>query len=166
MSSASLNRSQSGGILSFWIPLVLALAILGIDFISKYWIQSNLPLHWQIPVLSWGGIDFLITFATNKGAAWGIFSNYQTYLFAFRIALVTGLIIYTLFYNTTPAFRWPFMLIIAGAVGNIVDFFVYGHVVDMFQFFFWGYSYPVFNVADSSIFIGVAWLFLLSWKKR
>lgn len=166
MSIASSKTSQKGVLVAFWLPLVLALGILGIDWISKYWIQTHLPLHWQIPVFSWGGVNFLITYATNKGAAWGMLSQYQTYLFAFRIALVTGLIIYTLFYNNNPAWRWPFVLIIAGAVGNIIDFIAYGHVIDMLQFFFWGYAYPVFNIADSSIFIGVAWLFLLSWKKR
>lgn len=166
MSCESIKACRTGIFLRFWLPFFLVLGILGADFASKYWIQVNVPLYWKIPVFTWSGIDFSITHAMNRGAAWGVLSQYHNYLFAFRIALVTGLIIYTLFYNKTPAWRWPLALIIAGAVGNIIDFFVYGHVIDMFQFFFWGYSYPIFNIADSSIFIGVAWIFLLSWKKR
>jgi signal peptidase II len=56
------------------------------------------------------------------------------------------------------------MLIIAGGIGNILDYFIYGHVVDMFHFILWGYSFPVFNVADASIFMGIVSLLWMSWK--
>ena len=52
-----------------------------------------------------------------------------------------------------------------GALCNILDYFFYGHVIDMLHFVFWGYDYPVFNVADSFICIGVFWLFFASLKE-
>jgi signal peptidase II len=57
-------------------------------------------------------------------------------------------------------------LIATGAIGNILDYFIYGHVVDVFYFVFWGYSFPVFNVADSIIFCGIVVLFLQSFLER
>jgi len=165
LSCNSSKVDQNEGVSALLLPLLLSLTVLSADFISKFWIQSQLPLYFQIPVSSWGGIAFSITHATNRGAAWGMLAQYHTYLLAFRIACVAGLLGFLLFYNKNPSWRWPLSLIVAGAIGNIIDFFAYGHVVDLFQFVFWGYQYPIFNVADSAIFIGVAWLFLLSWKK-
>ena len=48
-------------------------------------------------------------------------------------------------------------LILAGAISNVIDTFVYGHVVDMIHFTFWGYDYAVFNLADSAVCLGVFW---------
>ena len=53
--------------------------------------------------------------------------------------------------------------IIVGAVGNLVDYVAYGFVVDMFHFILWGYDYPVFNVADTAITVGMGWLIVLSF---
>lgn len=160
-----MKKTKQSALTALWVTLITAVLVLGTDFVSKYWIQSHLPLSFQIPMFKWGGIDFYITHAVNRGAAWGMLAQFHTALLAFRIILVTGLVIYTLFYNKHSAWQWPLALIIAGAIGNIIDFFLYGHVIDMLQFTFWGYHYPVFNIADSAIFIGVLWLFILSWKK-
>jgi len=110
------------------------------------------------------GIEFSLVHETNRGAAWGVLADYHLYLFLVRILLVLALIVYTLFFNKHPSWRIPLSLIIAGAMGNILDFFLYDHVVDMFRFVLWGYTYPVFNVADSAIFVGIVWLFFASWR--
>jgi signal peptidase II len=103
----------------------------------------------------WHGIDFSIVHLINKGAAWGIFSSLQHYLLYVRVAIIGGLLAYLFFVNTSVLRKFSLMLIVTGALGNVVDYFVYGHVVDMFYFIFWGYSYPVFNTADSVIFVGI-----------
>ena len=112
------------------------------------------------------GIQFSLVHVTNRGAAWSVFSGYQSYLMIFRMALIAGIAIYLFFYNKNKLIVLPFTLILAGAVGNILDYFVYGHVVDMFYFNLWGYSYPVFNIADTAVTVGVAWLLLQSWVKK
>lgn len=111
---------------------------------------------------SFAGIEFSISHLTNKGAAWGTLSAYQGYLVGARICLITGLILYALKWNMHKSWRIPLGLIISGAIGNVIDYFIYGHVVDMFHFVFWGYDFPVFNVADSAVTVGVAWLILLN----
>ena len=58
----------------------------------------------------------------------------------------------------------PLTCIAAGALGNILDFFLYGHVIDMFYLIFYKYSYPIFNVADSAIFLSVMYLLFTSKK--
>lgn len=143
------------------------------DFITKYLTSLHLPIH----PLKYGdiypyggigifkdffGIEFSLIHATNKGAAWGVMADFQHYLLAVRIVLVLVLLAYLFFSKKHPEWRIPMALIVAGAAGNIVDYFLYGHVVDMFHFIFWGYDYPVFNVADSAIFTGIMWLFIAS----
>lgn len=113
-----------------------------------------------------GGIDFSINHVTNTGAAWGIFSGVDKVLLVLRIILILGLGIYLFFFNKQREKELPFVLILTGAIGNVVDYFTYGHVVDMFHFSFWGHSFAVFNVADATIFCGVVFLMLLPlWEK-
>lgn len=104
------------------------------------------------------GIEFSLSHQINHGAAWGVLADYQVPLLYLRIALISLLFFYALFLNKHPERNIPLALIIAGATGNVIDYFVYGHVVDMFHFVLWGYDFPVFNLADSAIFIGVAYL--------
>lgn len=157
------------------IAFIFGFLIFLIDFLSKYWIQLHLPQMNFYPFYPYGGIgvfenffgiEFSITHAINRGAAWGIFSQWQDYLIFVRLFMVFGIFIYLYFFNKRPFWEIPFAIIIAGALGNIVDYFLYGHVIDMFHFVFWGYDYPVFNVADASIFIGIVWLFILSWQEE
>ena len=69
-----------------------------------------------------------------------------------------------LFFGKVKERRIPLALILTGAVGNLFDFFLYGHVIDMFHLNFWGYSYPVFNFSDLLITSGIAWLLLCKKK--
>ena len=155
----------------------LALLILCIDSLSKYFTHHYLPImhsyslwypYGGIPVFkNFLGIEFSISHQTNNGAAWGLFADYQTPLLYFRLLLIGLLTLYALFFNRRPEWKIPFALIIAGALGNVIDTFLYGHVVDMLHFVLWGYDFPVFNLADSSIFLGIAaLLFLETFEKR
>lgn len=149
-------------------PALLALSVLFLDLLSKFLIQHFLPTMntYYYPYGGIGifhnflGIDFSINHATNKGAAWGILADYQEYLLFLRVVCIISIVIYMVFFNNNKTLNFPCALIIGGAIGNVVDYFIYGHVIDMFHFVFWGYSYPIFNIADSAIFIGIFWLFL------
>lgn len=175
--SESIRCSAKSGCSLFsngWLAIGLGLFFLGLDMVTKYYTQAYLPVAAvSSPYYPYGGIavfenfygiQFSINHATNSGAAWGILRDYQHVLLVFRIVLVIGLSIYALFFNKNSWCHLPFALILSGAIGNIVDYFLYGHVVDMFHFVFWGWNYPVFNVADSAIFVGIAWLFLMSFS--
>jgi signal peptidase II len=156
--------------------LGLALFLFALDFFSKWaTVQFIQPIALSPPSYPYGGIgvfrdffgiDFALNFAVNKGAAWGVLSSFQKSLLAFRIVVVAGLIGLLIFAKQALSRQIAFVLIIAGAVGNILDYFIYGHVIDMFHFIFWGYSFPIFNVADSCIFCGIAWMLLESFFQK
>ncbi|MCB1107057.1 MAG: signal peptidase II [Chlamydiia bacterium] len=161
----------------FWILLLLALLLFSLDATTKHWVYHHLSLSpYSSPFYSYGevgvfhnllGIDFCISRVSNSGGAWGVFASYPKTLLFFRILIILFLAIYTFFINKVSKRTLPFLLILVGASGNIIDFFIYGSVVDMFHFVFWGYSYPVFNVADTLIFIGVFTLFVQTlFEKR
>jgi signal peptidase II len=155
-----------------WKRVIAFIAIAAFLFIADAGLKAY--IHHHIPAIGasapvhpyggigvfrgWHGIDFSIVHVINKGAAWGVFSSVQNYLLYARVAIIGGLLAYLFFVKASAYRKFSLMLIATGAFGNIVDYFVYGHVVDMFYFKFWGYSYPVFNIADSAIFIGIALL--------
>ena len=155
--------------LLFFITLFCTL--LALDMGSKYYVLHDLSSKIfsehtgrGLPVFNFFGIDFSIGLTFNRGAAWGMFANFKNILLVVRIAIVIALFFY-LIRNRAQAF--PLILILTGAVGNILDFFIYGYVIDFLHFRFWGHSFPLFNVADSLISVGVMFLFFnLYFKKK
>jgi len=152
----------------------LFLLILFLDFTSKYWVMHHLPLIHLYQGFPFGGIGivdtallkFSIVHTTNTGTAWGLFSNFQGLLLFFRLAITGGIICFLFFAKPPKYLQIALTVIAAGAIGNIVDFFLYGHVIDMFYFIFYQYSYPIFNVADSAIFCSVVYLLFKTKKEK
>lgn len=151
---------------------LIAFLVLATDILTKHLVHSHIPLmNHDLQWYPYGGvgvfenilgIEFSLVHATNKGAAWGMFADLQEYLLLFRMIFISGLLVYLLFYNKNKALIIPFILIVVGALGNILDYFIYGHVVDMLHFVLWGYNYPIFNIADSSIFLGICSVLCIS----
>lgn len=154
------------------LPAYIGLFVFLADFLSKAFTNAYLPLmkygwlwypYGGIGVFkNFLGIEFSLSHQINHGAAWGLFADYQMPLLYLRMGLIVLLFIYALFLNKRSSWNIPLALIIAGATGNVLDYFIYGHVVDMLHFVLWGYDFPVFNIADSAIFIGITSLLLLS----
>ncbi len=154
----------------------LFLLLLFLDQSTKFFTFRHIPLmSWTHTVYPYGGIPvfqdlFGISFSLNQlqnlGAAWGLFAAYSEQLLWVRLFFVGALFFYWLFFPIPSFKRRSLFLILVGALGNVIDFFVYGHVIDMFHFNLWGYDFPVFNVADSLICIGVLFLFLLSFHNK
>ncbi len=155
------------------ILVILGMVLLWIDFFSKAYVYHLLPLtasfthsypYGGIGIFqNFLGIDFSIGLALNKGAAWGAFANFQHYLLGIRMALILGMLIYLVCFNKRKGTDIALVFIIAGALGNVTDYFLYGQVVDFLHFSFWGYDFPMFNIADSLITLGVGWLILSSF---
>lgn len=101
------------------------------------------------------GVEFSLVHTTNTGAAWGWLNEFQIPLLILRIVIILGIVIFFWKFNKNPRLEYPLTLILAGAVGNVIDVYFYGHVIDMFYFNLWGYPFPVFNVADTAISFGV-----------
>lgn len=152
----------------------VACLILILDICFKGYINGNIPtIGSSMPIYpyggigvfkGWQGIDFCIVHVINKGAAWGAFASLQEYLLYTRIAIIGALIAYLCFGKETVFRKFSLVLVTAGALGNVIDYFAYGHVVDMFYFVLWGYSFPVFNIADCAIFFGIMFLLLQTFK--
>lgn len=152
----------------FFFIFGFCLIILASDAILKAYTTCCIsPMRWSSSVYPYGGVpvfqncfgvDFSLNYVTNKGAAWGVFSGFQEYLLYARFLIMGGILFYLIFSKMTFVKKFFLSLVFAGALGNIVDFFIYKHVVDMFLFCFWGYFFPVFNIADSAIFCGVVFL--------
>jgi signal peptidase II len=148
--------------------------LLGIDFLTK-----AIALRW-IPPLEGGrfpyggiavfenifGINFSLNTVVNTGAAWGVFPNHFFLLLLVRISIISALVFYLLFFRPLGRSRIPFWLIVTGALGNIIDMFYYGHVIDFFHVTILGWSFPIFNVADSCITCGVILLLILPNKNK
>ncbi len=156
--------------------IAIALILFGADAILKTYVHVYIPVmsastpiypYGGIAVFQdWHGIDFSIIHVNNKGAAWGMFASIQSYLLYARVMIIGGLLTYLFFFKSDPYRKFCLMLICTGAIGNVIDYFVYGHVIDMFYFTFWGFSYPIFNIADSSIFCGIALLLIQSFFSK
>lgn len=136
---------------------VAVLVVLG-DQISKYFITANLELYETADFLP-GLID--IVYIHNRGAAWGFLEG-RTWLLIVFTALIMVLAVFVLVkaYGKNRLFFWAVSLALSGGIGNLIDrIFRDGNVVDFLQFGFWK-SFPVFNVADCAIVIGMGLLIL------
>jgi signal peptidase II len=151
------------------------LLLLGADILAKYLALHHIPPllpkffdypYGGIPIFSLGGVSFSLNTIVNSGSAWGFFQGHPGILFIIRMAIIGGLIGYLSFFNREKVSNLPLWLVVVGAIGNGIDYLAYGHVIDFFHFCFWGFSFPIFNLADSYISIGVLFLLLFSRSAR
>lgn len=148
--------------------LGLATIIVLIDQITKVAVSRMLSFGESIPVTSF----FNLVLTYNKGAAFSFLageSGWQRYFFT---AIAVGAVIFILYLLKRHAgqrlFCWALALILGGAIGNLIDRVLYGHVIDFLDFYIPNSSlphWPAFNVADMAI-VGGAGLFILDELRR
>lgn len=131
------------------IFFAIATVVVVIDQITKAYVRAVMPIGASWPE------DWLVRFThvTNTGAAFGMFQN-QSLMFVFIAVFAIGLIVY--YYQRLPTDAWLVRIALGmqlgGAIGNLIDRLHQGYVTDFIEF----PNFPVFNIADSSISIGVA----------
>ena len=112
---------------------------------------------------------FNLVLAYNKGAAFGFLDHqpgWQRYFFTAIGVLAASFIIYMLRrHSGQRMFCWALALIMGGAIGNVIDRIMYGHVIDFLDFHLYGTHFPAFNLADSAIFLGAV-LFIFDELRR
>lgn len=137
-----------------WL-FVLPLAVVILDQFSKYIVVENMALGESIPIIE---EVFHLTYILNPGAAFGMFAHNRLFFIAIAIVVI-GIIIWAR--REILASPWEVKagcgLFLGGAIGNLIDRARQGLVIDFFDFRIW----PVFNIADIAICIGVG---LIIWN--
>lgn len=148
------------------IYYVIALFVIAIDQISKWLIVKNLELGMSIPIID---NVLYITSHRNRGAAWGILENKMWFFYIITVVFVVFIVMYMKKYAKTDKLLGISLgLILGGAIGNFIDRVFRQEVVDFIHVYIFSYNYPVFNVADSALCIGVVLIIiqtLLEGKK-
>lgn len=138
---------------------LLAVIVFVLDFITKKIVATRMELYEEISVI---GNFFLITSHRNRGAAFGILQEQRIFFIMITTVIVIGLITYIQLMRKTgkPVLLTGLALVLGGALGNFIDRVRFGEVVDFFKFNFGDYTFPIFNIADSGICVGVALILL------
>jgi len=148
--------------------LILSAAVILLDLWTKSLVLSRIQLHEAIPVIP---NFFQLVHVRNTGAAFGLGANASSkivpiLLNAGAIAVFCVVVIYALRSSVTDRLlQTGLHLILGGAIGNLVDRFRFGYVVDFLDVYVGRHHWPAFNVADSAICIGIALLFFDMRKK-
>lgn len=110
---------------------------------------------------------FYFTYAQNYGGAWSLLEGH-VYLFVIA-AIAVAIMVVWWFLNSKPndyLIRFGLILVLAGGIGNCVDRVVYGYVRDFIDFVIFGYDFPVFNIADICIVVGVILIILDTFEEE
>lgn len=131
----------------------LTALLLVLDQLTKWWSQATFPLNGEGRYVFLG---FYFTYVQNTGAAFGIFQDGTLPLGILSSVVSIAIIVYLATRGKTmPVLqRYALASILAGAIGNMIDRFRLGYVIDFIHFKIPGFSFPVFNVADSCVVIG------------
>ena len=140
--------------------LGIALAVIIADHLTKFWVTSVLDYQEVVPVLPF----FSLVLVYNSGAAFSFLADaggWQRWFFIAIGVIATVIIVRLLkLHAGQPRMAFALALLLGGALGNVIDRVVLGHVVDFLYFHYRSFAWPAFNVADSAISIGAG---LLIW---
>ena len=143
------------------IAIVIILILTICDQLLKSWVASSIVLGGSKQLIP-GIIE--LTNLRNSGAAWSIFEGQQT---LFTIITIVAIIVIGYFiwqYRKNIPMLIGLSLIMAGTIGNFIDRLRQGYVVDMFETTF--INFPIFNIADMCLTIGVIWLIICILKEK
>ncbi|MDR6983245.1 signal peptidase II [Rheinheimera pacifica] len=141
----------------WWLMLLVLVA----DQVSKQVVIANMQLFDSIELLPF----FNFTYVRNHGAAFSFLSDaggWQRWFFTVIAVVISAVLAVWLARNSRAQLKLnlALSLVLAGAIGNLIDRSIYGYVIDFFHLYYQNWHYPAFNIADSAICIGAA---LLIW---
>jgi len=134
--------------------IIIIAAIIVLDQWSKWAIKTSFNLYESKPVIQ----DFLhFTYVTNDGMAFGLSFPGGKHVLLIMTILLTGFIVGFLWKekNGHPLIKYGLALILSGAIGNLIDRLLYGKVVDFLDLMIGNFHWYIFNIADSSVTIGM-----------
>jgi signal peptidase II len=160
------NRGPKDFVRHLWLPLVIMVAVIFVDLLTKSIIENKIALNQSVVIIP----NFLsFTYVQNEGAAFSILEG-QRWLFVTLTAIAVIAILLFLIYDCdklTALMKVALGLIAGGGIGNLVDRLAIGKVRDFIEIYFFGLDLPVlgdsfaiFNIADSGITVGTILLII------
>jgi len=136
-----------------WLYLIIPIIIVVLDQITKQTITRTMEIGESIPVVR---NFFYLTYHRNAGAAWGIFQGQMLFFYIVTAIAVIGIFIWMHKLNIAKerVLAISLMFILGGAIGNFIDRVIYHSVIDFIQTIWWGYHFPIFNIADIALVCG------------
>ncbi|MBQ8192622.1 MAG: signal peptidase II [Bacilli bacterium] len=144
--------------------IIISIILLIIDQISKILVIKYIDINNSIELIK---NFFYLTYTHNEGAAFSILTGQRIFLILIAITILIIIFNYIRKNKTKNKVETvAFSLIIGGSLGNLIDRIVRGYVVDFLDFKILGYNYPIFNLADTFIVVGVFLLFIFVFRKE
>ncbi|WP_235070684.1 signal peptidase II [Turicibacter sp. TJ11] len=137
-----------------WLVLWIVAATIIIDQLTKFLVVKYMTIGQSISIID----HFLyITSHRNEGAAWGILQGKMLFFYVVTLIVIGVVILWIrrLDVKKEKLLVIALSLILGGAIGNFIDRVMYQHVVDFINTYIFGYDFPIFNIADSALCIGV-----------
>lgn len=133
-----------------------------IDQMSKALLERFLELNQSIEIIP---SFFSITYVRNEGAAWSLFSGNQVFLIIMSFLALYVIYVYFIKNKSLNTLElWSYGFLLGGIFGNLIDRVIRGYVIDFLDFTIFNYHFPVFNIADIGIVIGVFLTIISLWK--
>ena len=146
-----------------YISLALIIFIISVDQVTKNLVLSEIGIGGR-PIIVVERF-FYIVCHRNSGAAWGILKNGRLFFLVLTPIMLVAMLV-LLICNKNTLLRFALSFIIGGALGNFIDRLLAGSVVDFLDFYIFGYNFPTFNAADSSIVFGSFLLIIFSLRSE
>ena len=137
-----------------WLVLLIVAATIIIDQLTKFLVVQYMTIGQSISIID----HFIyITSHRNEGAAWGILQGKMLFFYVVTLIVIGVVILWIrrLDVKTEKLLVIALSLILGGAIGNFIDRVMYQHVVDFIDTYIFGYNFPIFNIADSALCMGV-----------
>lgn len=144
-----------------WNWMLISILVIILDQASKYWVQSALIPYRPMPVMPM--LNFTLAF--NTGASFSFLSGAGEWhkVFFAGFSLIISTILFIWFWRTDTSYKLQLSgisLILGGAIGNLIDRGIHGHVIDFIDFYYKNHHFATFNIADSAICLGAGILIL------
>lgn len=136
---------------------LISVLVFIIDQVSKAIISSFLVLNKSVKVIK---NFFYLTYINNSGASWGILSNQRYLLVILSVIAIIILLRYTNSFKNTKFNMIGLGILLGGIVGNLLDRVIFGYVRDFLDIYIFKYNFPIFNIADICIVVGVIMLII------
>ena len=137
-----------------WLSFFIVVSSLIIDQLSKFLVMKYMTIGQSISLID----HFLyLTSHRNQGAAWGILQGKMIFFYVITVLVVTMVVLWIkkLDVKKEKLLLIALSLILGGALGNLIDRVLYQQVTDFINVYIFGYDFPIFNIADSALCIGV-----------